>query len=601
MILRFMLRQNLKNLLKYNQIIIVCTLVVVGFVFGFFFPGIVQYRHTENTPSFSYGDNAETFFYRANDSVKHTKRTGAKSAIIAHHLLVSEKIAETFAQLGTGREKTVVLISPNHFDQGRSTIQTTTGVWNTPYGDLFVDVDAVTKLIDAVPSLQIESQTFEREHGISGLTPFVKKWFPYANFVPLVIHETAKPNEIKELAEQIQKQLPNAVVIASIDMSHNLPEHIQTFHDDVTLRTIEAGGCNCDLEIDANRVIQTLFAVDKLRGTQSWNLVHHGSSLAMHATDKFEENTSHILGYFKKGKPDTAPFFSMQFVGDVMLDRGVRAKIQEQGVSYPWKYVQRYLNGAHLSIVNLEGPIGTQETQATETPPFNFVFDPVSVLEMFSLMDVVSLANNHTDDLGTLVETETQAYLKFIGMQWFGSSHSSYPVYQIDEDGISLSIIGFHQFGTSVEELEQAIQTENDSGRFVIVFPHWGEEYIQEPQEHQRELAKRMITAGADLIIGSHPHVVQGIERIDGVPVIYSLGNFVFDQGFDQTNIGLMAGVLIKNGRVKIQLSPVSTLVGQPKPLSDEQALIFYKELAQLSSADLSGDITKGFIITSYE
>ena len=141
-----------------------------------------------------------------------------------------------------------------------------------------------------------------------------------------------------------------------------------------------------------------------------------------------------------------------------------------------------------------------------------------------------------------------------------------------DESGGSLgfSLIGYHQFGFPIPDLTPIIEAE--AGRFVIVMPHWGEEYVTAPQDHQREMAAAMITAGADLIVGAHPHVVQGIEVIDNVPVVYSLGNFIFDQEFDETVKGMTLGVILDTDNATLYLSSVSTMGGQPTPLSDEDA-----------------------------
>lgn len=576
-------------------------LTITGFLVGLFGPSLFQPSIQETQPRFSYGDTSQAFFDRANATAEQTDRTNSRSGISAHHLLVADKIAQLFASLGTGRERTVVILSPNHFDQGRASLQTTSGVWDTPYGDLFVDTQAVTHLLETVPALKREPETFQREHGISQLTPFLRTWFPRAKLVPIVIHDSATSEEVEQLAIQLQRQLPRAVVIASVDMSHNLPEHIQTFHDEVTLRAIAAGGCDCDLEVDANRVLETLFAVNRLRGTQTWNQTHHGSSLAMEAAEVFTDNTSHILGYFHKGKPDTHPFFSMQFVGDVMLDRGVRRDMAVSGVTAPWQNVKRFLSGTHLQVANLEGTIGEQASVATVQPPFQFVFDPKAVEEMHKHIDVVSQANNHAEDFGPLAEEATHEWLDLLGIPWFGSAHRSDVIYRVDRPGFAISLIGWHQFGDTIERLEETIRQEEAKGRFVMVYPHWGNEYIQAPQPHQRELAQRMVKAGADLVIGSHPHVVQGIEVIDGVPVLYSLGNFIFDQGFDQTKIGLLAGVLLEDGRVKIQLSPVSTATSQPTPFSDAEAASFFESLSSLSSPDLREQILTGQLTTSYE
>ncbi|TAL51110.1 AmmeMemoRadiSam system protein B [Patescibacteria group bacterium] len=561
----------------------------------------------ENTTNhFSYDLALPSLYEAANATAQSIDRTGARSGIIAHHLLVGDKIAQTISALGNGREKTVVIISPNHFNLGRSVMQTTDGTWKTPFGDVEVDVDVLEELLGtegqggSAPDLWYEPETFKQEHGISAIVPFVKVWFPRARIVPIVVHDDATSQQLVDLARSIQSAAPRAVVLASIDMSHNLPAHIQTVHDEMTMRTIENGNCadtSCNLEIDSNAALETLFTINALRETQAWHLMHHGSSLAMGATDDWWENTSHILGYFERGKPIDEPFLSIQFVGDVMLDRGVRSKMELQDVEYPWKEVQRYLQGAHLRVANLEGTISEEASMATEEPPFRFTFAPEFVEALKPFIDVVSLANNHSRDRDLEGEAVTQQWLDTLEIDWFGGYATAEPVYRTGR----VSIVGYHQFGTSLDEVEAVIQQEELAGQFVIVFPHWGVEYVSVPQDGQRELAKRMIQTGADLIIGSHPHVIQGIEMIESVPIIYSLGNFVFDQVEPGTDMGMSATVLLDDLGGTIYLSPVATINGQPTPLSDDQAHLIFQNIASLSSENLESRILTGIIPFSYD
>ncbi len=557
-------------------------------------------RYENQTHHFSYLLASSSLYESAAATAQNIDQTGARSGIVAHHLLVGDKIAQMFAALGNGHEKTIVILSPNHFDAGRSFMQTTDGTWQTPFGDVEVDVDVLEELLDGVEDLSYEPDTFEAEHGISAIVPFVKKFFPQARIVPIVIHDDATAVQLVDLSHTIQGVAPRAIVIASIDMSHNLPEHIRVPHDEQTLAAIERGDCGndtCRLEIDANDALETLFLVNQLRGTQKWQLTHHGSSLVMGATTDWRENTSHIIGYFEQGKPVDNPFFSIQFVGDVMLDRGVRSKIESQGIGYPWKEVMRFLQGAHLRVANFEGTISEAPSVATEEPPFRFTFAPEYVEAMLPFIDVVSLANNHSRDRDFEGELQTQDWLEELGFDWFGGYALSESVYRADR----VSLIGYHQFGTNIDLLISVIQEENREGQLVIVMTHWGEEYVVEPQEAQRELATRMIEAGADLVVGSHPHVIQGIELINNVPVIYSLGNFVFDQVEPGTDVGMSATVLLGETGGMIYLSPVQTIGGQPVPLSDEEAQTIFQTVSSLSSDELASYILTGAIPFTYD
>jgi poly-gamma-glutamate synthesis protein (capsule biosynthesis protein) len=116
-----------------------------------------------------------------------------------------------------------------------------------------------------------------------------------------------------------------------------------------------------------------------------------------------------------------------------------------------------------------------------------------------------------------------------------------------------------------MDALRKLIEDEKASERFVIIYPHWGNEYQTSHSAKQEETAHDMVDAGADLIIGSHPHVVQDSEIYKNKPIFYSLGNFVFDQTFSQeTQRGLIIGVSIEKDSLTISFVPVES--NQLKP-----------------------------------
>jgi MEMO1 family protein len=226
------------------------------------------------------------------------------TAIVAHHLLVADKIAEVFIEIGSSDIETIVLLSPNHFSGGISSAQISKGTWQTPYGELRPDDEKVEKLLDVVSILSHEELAFEYEHGIGVVTPFIKRSFPEADFLPIILDESLSFEAAHALGESIARLFPDAVVISSIDMVHRQTSEVTSENDVIILSSIEAGGlcsgawCDEELLIDSNASMQTLFAVNATRGISSWNLVHHGSSLSMGATKNPDDNVSHILGYF---------------------------------------------------------------------------------------------------------------------------------------------------------------------------------------------------------------------------------------------------------------------------------------------------------------
>lgn len=552
-------------------------------------------------PLYAYGVYDRDFYDAVYEGVEPFEVGRVKSAIVAHHLLAARPIAEVFETLAHEQSATVVIVSPNHFDSGRSPAQVSFGTWQTPYGDVRTNTALAQTLAERVAVLEHEEFAAPNEHGIGALTAFVARSMPRARIVPLIVHESLTPEDAREIGEAIAALAPDAVMVASIDMSHNLPQSAAAFHDEVTLRHIESGGLeDINLEIDSNATLRILQAFNEAHGTQAWRLTHHGSSVEMGAAQDWRDNTSHILGVFTYGEATPEPFAALHIVGDIMLDRGVRRKMDEHGVDYPWREVRRFLQGAHLRIGNLEGTVNEQPSTYTVNPPFRFVFAPEAVEAMKPYIDVVSLANNHSSDVGTAGLRETRERLDAMGIPWFGGYTEPTPRYDATVNGMALSLIGYHQFQPNLEALEREIAAADAEGRFVIVLPHWGAEYVARPQPSQRALAQRMVDAGADLIVGGHPHVPQGIEIIGDVPIVYSLGNFVFDQEIPQTWNALTLGVIVERERVILHVLPVGTRRGQPTPLSDEDASALRAFVADVSDDSIHDDVLQGIITIQY-
>jgi poly-gamma-glutamate synthesis protein (capsule biosynthesis protein) len=567
-------------------------------------PGEPAKEYTENVPIYPHGDQSKDFFDGALSrsagvmASSYLPSEQPRSAIVAHHLLVADRIAEVFWHLSDGSGRTVVILSPNHFGVGRSPAQVSIGSWTTPYGTVASDIDAVHRLTADVPALKEEEAAFAHEHGVGVLTPFISASFAQSRIVPILLEDSLSVEDRRALAAAIAKELPDATVLASIDMSHYLPSTAADFHDALTLRRIEAGGCDgctTGVEIDANAVLDVLLEVNALRGDQTWNLTHHGNSLKMLASDVWQKNTSHILGYFTKGQPTPQPHAALTFVGDIMLGRSVHDNIDKNGVSFPWSEVERFLSGTHLVVANLEGTVGDRPDKHTDLPPFAFSFLPSAVAEAAKHVDAVSLANNHIRDYGVDGEKETRTQLEKIDLPWFGSFASPAPVLEETVNGLPITLIGYHAFAPDEKTLLASITDAHTKGRTVIVMPHWGTEYETMPSEPQHALAKRMVAAGADLIVGGHPHVVQTVENVDGVPVVYSLGNFVFDQPNPATRNALALGVIIEPGKITLSFLPVVAKAdGQPEPMADSAAKTMLADLAACSSEGWKQGISSG-------
>lgn len=244
---------------------------------------------------------------------------------------------------------------------------------------------------------------------------------------------------------------------------------------------------------------------------------------------------------------------SILFVGDMMFDRTIRLAMQNEGEDFVLSCVTETLANADLVVGNLEGPITEYPSKSLGSvigSPDNFMFTfPTTTAFMLKRHNIglVSLANNHATNFGGDGIVQTKEWLSRAGVRHFGDPFVSENdrVARVEIGNILFSFIGWSDWtgGTSAE-VETQIETEKATGRTVVIMAHWGEEYVT-PTANQRALARRFVDAGADLIIGAHPHVVQEREFYKGVPIYYSLGNFVFDQYWDEdVRTGLLVRVM---------------------------------------------------------
>lgn len=178
-----------------------------------------------------------------------------------------------------------------------------------------------------------------------------------------------------------------------------------------------------------------------------------------------------------------------------------------------------------LTIVNFEGTLSNQGTRQDKQFAFRGKPEYVQVLTTSSV-EAANLANNHSADYGDVSLTDTIKYLNEAGISNFIGTNTA--IREIN--GISVGLVGINALNeTEAEKLEKAIGSVKGLGaQLVIVSMHWGEEKETMPNNTQIELAHKAVDLGADLVIGTHPHVLQGIEKYNGRYIAYSLGNFCF-------------------------------------------------------------------------
>jgi|GEM_PF-625205 len=236
--------------------------------------------------------------------------------------------------------------------------------------------------------------------------------------------------------------------------------------------------------------------------------------------------------------------------GDVMLDRGIRKLGEKNGYETLFADLTPLFKEADLVVANLEGPITTSPSKTLLangkiSPELTFTFAPKTATALAKAgFTTVSLANNHTGNFYQTGLDQTRKYLRAAGLEYFGSpSNASSSSLTVNKNGISVAFVGYHAFSPGFDGILTSIERLSKEGYFVIVMPHWGEEYASTSSASMKNQARKFVAAGAKAIFGAHPHVVEDHNYIGDVPVFYSLGNLLFDQYFSSE---VMRGNLVE-------------------------------------------------------
>lgn len=255
--------------------------------------------------------------------------------------------------------------------------------------------------------------------------------------------------------------------------------------------------------------------------------------------------------------------YTILATGDVILARSVNAKmVRLNNFKLPFEKTVNFLKSADAVFINLESPLISNCPITDEG--MKFCGDPRDVQGLvYGGVTVASIANNHTGDYGINGINATIALLQENKIKVTGNGQSAIVTIRDKKFGfLGYNTIGAKESGIAwaeIPEIQSDIQSLKKQVNFVIVAFHWGIEYTSLPSSKQRELAHIAIDAGADLIIGNHPHWVQGIEQYSGKYITYSHGNFIFDQMWSQeTREGVIGKYIFDGNGVKdIKFFPI--------------------------------------------
>jgi len=267
-----------------------------------------------------------------------------------------------------------------------------------------------------------------------------------------------------------------------------------------------------------------------------------------------------------------------------MMNRDVEKKIKSAGNGdwdFPFKLITDDLSNADITFANLEGPVSDQGADLHNL--YSFRMNPAVINAIKTAgVDIVSLANNHMGDWGRSAFEDTmrrlhKAGLEYAGAGWNQAEAVSPTIFELR--GKRIGYLAFSDVGPAglaaggatsgialadlgtVQKATRLAATQVD---ILVVSLHYGDEYQLEATDRQKELAHAAIDAGARVVVGHHPHVVEPVEEYDGGIILYSLGNFIFDQYFSKDT---MSGMLVK---IEFEGNKITATIPMPVTLNKD-------------------------------
>lgn len=301
--------------------------------------------------------------------------------------------------------------------------------------------------------------------------------------------------------------------------------------------------------------------------TMSYDAIPNDEYIDITVTPQRTQQASVYFGTTESAEPKET---TLLFGGDVMLSRGINDVMYKRNdFFYPFRQINEVTAEADIAVVNLESPISSQGENRGSI--YSFRADPRAIVGLiFAGIDVVTFANNHTGDYGPEAISETLELLRWAEIDTVGTGvdmDEARKARFLKVNGLKIAFLGATPLSPAwltrsdsapaVAPFDEQLMVEDiatarrDGADIVAVLLHWGNEYETKHLPSQELIAHHLVDAGAMLVIGHHPHVVQEVERYNGGVIAYSLGNFIFDQNFSaDTNHGLLLKIVLSGKNI---------------------------------------------------
>jgi AmmeMemoRadiSam system protein B len=492
--------------------------------------------------------------------------------VVPHDLTAADLIAAAFKLVENKPIKKVVVLFPDHFRKSTLPFATTKRDFSTIFGQVDVSQDDVSRLL-AVSDLFEASDLFEDDHGIGAVLPFLKHALPQAKLVPVAIESSSQKSDWDRFLPILHALVDaQTLVVQSTDFSHYLDLGAAVQRDQQTLNLFATGDWDAaarlaqpqNVDSRGANYIQLRLQLEYFKAELA---VLFNSNLQSYSNTPQTKTTSYIVAAYgrdthggaESATPDSKVFC---FAGDTFFGRSLARLLSSPDVAARVRAeAKAVLNGCPL-VLNLEGVIVPELPLNLDR---NKLAMPMALtLEWLRELNVVavSLANNHSADLGSDAFDAMARALRNAGIQPLQHATAAdlgpFRLFALTD----LDNRAYLQSGAVTERNLKTI-AEFDGTPPVFAFMHWGVEYETAPTARSEALTEALRRGGVALIIGAHPHVAsQGLETIGGGHhlLVFSLGNFLFDQTSDRASGAVLKIRIFKQGTFFPRLIPISNL-----------------------------------------
>ncbi|MFU2208249.1 AmmeMemoRadiSam system protein B [Solidesulfovibrio sp. C21] len=482
---------------------------------------------------------------------------------VPHHLLAADLIADAFSRLRTQHYHRVIILCPDHFHRSATPFAVSVRDFQTVLGPVALDREATDRLL-ACP-LVGASNLFSHEHGVQALTPFLAHHVPKARLVAVAIRATASPKQWKILATALTPLLDaHTLLVQSTDFSHYLTPAEAARMDQQTLRLVADPDPEKLLRLNQPRHVDCLGALFLQRTLQ--RDVHHAAPITVanrnsqaYATTPVTRSTSYMVQYY--GPPDALLPGPNRFIftGDAFFGRFMAKLLARPGKRTELVRWVRTRTGGVPLVVNLEGVLSPR--CPTNPGPYTLCMPQADTLRLLRDLGVTVavLANNHAKDLGPDALRRMAQTLRRVGIL---------PVLADQTTDIGPLRLAALTDLDNADPRRRNLLTRTAINRLItpkqpkplFVMIHWGAEFTRKPDPRVLALGKALTEAGAQCIIGCHPHHAWPLTCDANTCQAWSLGNFLFDQSRPDADGELLEVRFFPQGTYALRRLPIGNL-----------------------------------------